>query len=157
MLTVTSIPPPVLSAMVILPTVSILLSVISVLAKDNGLLPANSVVTPEPHERRMVNLSKRASIDCSQEESTISEPDFEFLVGLFCNNLWNIDGKMDEPYEWTYILNKAEHTFSILFQSGCYSHPDIFSVLASTCMGELRAIWHKCEFHVCHDAIADLM
>ncbi|PCD21395.1 hypothetical protein AU210_016360 [Fusarium oxysporum f. sp. radicis-cucumerinum] len=52
---------------------------------------------------------------------------------------------MDEPYEWTYILNKAEHTFSILFQSGCYSHPDIFSVLASTCMGELQAIWHKCK------------
>ncbi|KAM5528299.1 hypothetical protein FOXYSP1_19568 [Fusarium oxysporum f. sp. phaseoli] len=52
---------------------------------------------------------------------------------------------MDELYEWTYILSKAQHIFSILFQSGYYSRPDIFSILASKCMGELQATWHTCE------------
>jgi len=135
--------------------IGFLLLVVSIMAKDHSLIPANSIATPKPRGAEMRSISERDLIKCSHAESTI-KPDFRFLAGLFCSNLRSSDAKMGELYEWTYILNKAEHIFSILFQSGCYSRPDIFSILASTCMGELQTIWHTCKIHVGHDALANL-
>lgn len=136
--------------------IGFLLLVVSIVAKDDSLMPADPIASPQPRGTEMLHMSKRASIECSNAESKITEPDFEFLAGLFCHNLKESDGKVDELYQWTYIFKKAEHNFSILFQSGCYNTPNIFSILASTCMGELRAIWHKCTIHVDHSAIANL-
>jgi hypothetical protein len=135
--------------------IGFLLLVVSIAAKDDSLVPTAPIANPTPYGTEMLRMSKRASIECSNAESTITERDFEFLAGLFCRNLRNSDGKMDELYEWTYIFKKAEHNFSILFQSGCYDDPNIFSMLAIPCMAELRAIWRKCKIYTYHSGIAN--